>query len=91
MSRSVDCARCRGTGDWRPGRICYACGGEGRKKVLTQDEKSAARAAHLAELRESLVGETARRARDLAQGRSVRLLDARIGRLAGAIAQLEAA
>lgn len=31
--KADDCTKCAGTGNWRPGRPCFACNGKGKTKV----------------------------------------------------------
>lgn len=89
MSARKKCLRCRGTGDWMPGRICFGCNGVGSTKVPTADERRAAKQAHLAETRASLEGEVAGRDRLLAKGRRTTHLEPRISQLAALVMKLE--
>jgi hypothetical protein len=45
-----DCVRCRGTGSWKPGQVCFGCNGEGRKLNVTPEIRAEGRAAHVAEV-----------------------------------------
>lgn len=52
MQITRTCSRCRGTGNWAPGRVCFQCNGAG---YLATDTKEAARnrkAAHVDEVKD---------------------------------------
>ena len=51
----VTCRRCAGSGDWAPGRTCFACNGSGKQRVDTKESVRLHKLAHVTEVREMLV------------------------------------
>jgi hypothetical protein len=63
------CGRCKGTGWWQLGRVCFSCGGAGHVEKVTLATKLRDARAHLAERLEMVAANRALLAQKLAAGR----------------------